>query len=88
MWFCLASHITNGTIPNNFGIKEIKSAKLSVAQHPGQLSLYTVLTGSVFICIRWSLDTIMALCLRRKHFLTNAMQLLFLAHLNCVSNGN
>lgn len=51
MWFCLASHITNGAIPNNVSVKEIKSATFSVVQHLGQSSLKTVLTASIiYVC--------------------------------------
>lgn len=47
MWFCLASHITNGTIPKNISAKEIKSATFSVAQHLEQSSSKIVLTASI-----------------------------------------
>lgn len=46
MWFSLASHITNGTIPSNISVKEIKSATFSVAKHLGQSSSKIVLTAS------------------------------------------
>lgn len=51
MWFCLASHFTNGTIPNNISVKEIKSATFSAAQHLEQSSSKTVLTASIiYMC--------------------------------------